>query len=302
MKNIFSAFLLFFFTWQLSAQSFSNDSETFKQQVLQFLKVTNTQKSLKIEASFDESWHEQFNQGQKEKLIAIVKKIEEKHFSRTNYILLFEFITGLPLVQKIPTKQIDAILAISFSSLETLSKQEYTHFQKGLNEFIDSQNLYQSKFFISKILNPLYSFNFLGEVPTLGEDQILETSQQIDSTENDDWSSDDESWDNDANDDWPSDNGSWDNDTENNSTQINSDTAPLRAGTYSSEIDYVALQRAKYIPAVISGPYLHIDQASLILSTPFDSLEINNVKGNHVFKDRQFSGSSATIDWPKKYM
>ena len=160
MKNIFSAFLLFFFTWQLSAQSFSNDSETFKQQVLQFLKITNTQKSLKIVDSFDESWREQFNQGQKEKLIAIVKKIEEKRLSRTNYILLFEFITGLPLVQKIPTTQVDAILAISFSSLETLSKQEFTHFQKGLNEFIDSQNLYQSKFFISKTLNPIYSFDF----------------------------------------------------------------------------------------------------------------------------------------------
>ena len=316
MKNIFSAFLLFFFTWQLSAQSFSNDSETFKQQVLQFLKITNTQKSLKIVDSFDESWRKQFNQGQKEKLIAIVKKIEEKRLSRTNYILLFEFITGLPLVQKIPTTQVDAILAISFSSLETLSKQEFTHFQKGLNEFIDSQNLYQSKFFISKTLNPIYSFDFLGEVPTLSEDQILETSPQIDPTENDDWSSDDEgwdndtnddwpsdneSWDNDANDDWPSDNESWDNDTENNSTQINSDTTPVRAATYSSEIDYVALQRAKYLPAVISGPYLHLDQASLILSSPFDSLKINNVIGNHVFKDRLFSGSSATIDWPKKY-
>ena len=103
MKNIFSAFLLFFFTWQLSAQSFSNDSETFKQQVLQFLKITNTQKSLKIVTSFDESWREQFNQGQKEKLIAIVKKMEEKRFSRANYILLFELITSLPLVQKIPT-------------------------------------------------------------------------------------------------------------------------------------------------------------------------------------------------------
>ena len=93
----------------------------------------------------------------------------------------------------------------------------------------------------------------------------------------------------------------WENETDNNPTQINSDTTPVRAATYSSEIDYVALQRAKYLPAVISGPYLHLDQASLILSSPFDSLKINNVIGNHVFKDRLFSGSSATIDWPKKY-
>ena len=33
----------------------------------------------------------------------------------------------------------------------------------------------------------------------------------------------------------------------------------------------------------------------------FDSLKINNIIGEHVFKDRRFAGSSATIDWPKKY-
>ena len=67
MKNIFSSFLLLFFTWQLSAQSFSNDPETFRQQVLQFLKTTNTQKSLNIGAPFDKSWNEQLNQGAKRK-------------------------------------------------------------------------------------------------------------------------------------------------------------------------------------------------------------------------------------------
>ena len=66
------------------------DPETFKKQALQFLETTNTKRSLKALDSFDESWHEQFNQEQKEKLIAIVKKIEEKRFSRTNYILLFD--------------------------------------------------------------------------------------------------------------------------------------------------------------------------------------------------------------------
>ena len=327
MKNIFSTFFLFFFAWQLSAQSFSNDPETFRQQVLQFLEITNTQKSLKIAASFDESWSEQFNQGQKEKLIAIALEIKEKRFTKANYILLFEFIVGLPLVQKISTTQIDTILAISFSSLETLSKQEYTNFQKGLNEFIKSQNLYQSKFFISKSLDPIYSFDFVGEVPTLSaaeilansnpvdENQLPETSQTTDLSENDNWPSDEESWDNDTNDDWPSDDEgwgndtnddwpsdekSWDNDTDNTS-QINSDPTTAREAVYNFEIDYVALQRAKYRPAVISGPSLHLDQTSLILSSQFDSLIINNVTGNHILKNRVFAGSSATMNWPKKH-
>ena len=133
MKNIFFTFPLLFFIWKLPAQNFSNDPETFKQEALQFLETTNTKRSLKIIDSFDESWREQFNQGQKEKLIEITKGMRRKRFSRANYILLFEFITGLPLIQKLPTTQIDDILAILFSSLETLSTQEYTNFQKGLN-------------------------------------------------------------------------------------------------------------------------------------------------------------------------
>ena len=83
--------------------------------------------------------------------------------------------------------------------------------------------------------------------------------------------------------------------------QINSNPTPKRTATYSYEIDYIALKKAKYRPAVISGPLLHLNQSSFILSSPFDSLKINNIIGNHVFKDRRFAGSSATIDWPEKY-
>jgi len=335
VKNIFSSFLLLFFTWQLSAQSFSNDPETFRQQVLQFLKTTNTQKSLNIGAPFDKSWNEQLNQGQKEKLIAITQGMEEKRFGRANYTLLFEDIIGIPLNQKISAAQFDKILDISLSSIKTLKKQEYTNFQKGLREFINSQNLYQSKFFASKTLNPIYSFTFLGEVPTLSAAEMLANSSALDENgplettepketldidvppENNDWPSDDEGWDDETEEDWPTSNedwgndtednwsndtdNDWDNETDNNPTQINSDPNPAREAVYSSEIDYVALQRAKYQPAVISGPSLHLDQASLMLSSPFDSLKINNVTGNHLFKDGVFAGSSATIDWPKKY-
>ena len=45
---------------------------------------------------------------------------------------------------------------------------------------------------------------------------------------------------------------------------------------------------------------LYLNKAYDIIA-PFDSLKINNVIGNHVFKDRRFAGSSATIDWPEKY-
>ena len=316
MKNIFFAFPILFFTWKLPAQSFSNDPELFKQEALQFLETTNTKRSLKIIDSFDESWEKQFNQGQKEKLIAIIQRMGEKRFSRANYILLFEFITGLPLIQKLLVTQIDDILTISFSSLETLSSQEYTNFQKGLNGFIKNQNLYESKFFTSKTIDPIYSFDYLEEAPTLSEDYILESSQPTDPPENDNqpsdeeswndgandyWPSDEESWDDDTNDYWPSDEESWDDDTDNKMAQINSNPTPKRTATYSYEIDYVALKKAKYRPAVITGPLLHLNQSSFILSSPFDSLKINNIIGEHVFKDRRFAGSSATIDWPKKY-
>ena len=261
--------------------------------------------------------------------------MEEKRFGRANYTLLFEDIIGIPLNQKISAAQFDKILDISLSSVKTLKKQEYTNFQKGLHEFINSQNLYQSKFFSAKTLNPIYSFTFLGEVPTLSAAEMLANSSPVDENgllettepketldidippENNDWPSDDEGWDDETEEDWPSSNEDWGNDTEddwsndtdnewsnetdNNPTQINSDLSPVREAVYSSEIDYVALQRAKYQPALISGPSLHLDQASLMLSSPFDSLKINNVTGNHIFKDRVFSGSSATIDWPKKY-
>ena len=194
MKNIFFAFPILFFTWKLPAQSFSNDPELFKQEALQFLETTNTKRSLKIIDSFDESWGKQFNQGQKEKLIAIIQRMGEKRFSRANYILLFEFITGLPLIQKLLVTQIDDILTISFSSLETLSSQEYTNFQKGLNGFIKNQNLYESKFFTSKTIDPIYSFDYLEEAPTLSEDYILESSQPTDPPENDNRPSDEDSW------------------------------------------------------------------------------------------------------------
>ena len=335
MKNIFSSFLLLFFAWQLSAQSFSNNPEAFRQQVLQFLKSTNTPQSLKMGGPFEKSWNERLNQGQKEKLIAITQGMQENRFGRANYILLFEDIIGIPLNQKISTAQFDKILDVSLSSVKTLKKQEYTYFQKGLHEFINSQNLYQSKFFASKALNPIYSFAFLGEVPTLSAAEMLANSSKLDENElpetseptevldigtpqeNNDWPSDDDGWGNETEEDWPTTNEDWGNDTQddwsndtdddwgnetdNNPAQINSDPSPSREAVYSSEIDYVALQRAKYQPAVISGPSLHLDQASLILSSPFDSLKINNVTGDQVLKDRVFAGTSASIDWPKKY-
>ena len=64
MKNIFFTFPLLFLFGNCQ-QNFSNDPETFKEEALQFLETTNTKRSLKIIDSFDESWTEQFNQGQK---------------------------------------------------------------------------------------------------------------------------------------------------------------------------------------------------------------------------------------------
>ena len=155
----------------------------------------------------------------------------------------------------------------------------------------------------------------LANSSNLDENSLLETTEPTEALdidippENNDWPSDDEGWGDETEEDWPTSNedwgndtdDDWDNETDNNPNQINSDPSPAREAVYSSGIDYVALQRAKYQPAVISGPSLHLDQASLMLSSPFDSLKINNVTGNHIFKDRVFAGSSATIDWPKKY-
>ena len=100
-------------------------------------------------------------------LIAISKGMGGKRFGKANYILLFEFITGLPLIQKLPTTQIDDILLEKkvFNKLPYLIPLVFIYNLEGLlpnNELID--RIVVALIFIIVLLTVNALINALGHI------------------------------------------------------------------------------------------------------------------------------------------
>ena len=123
---------------------------------------------------------------------------------------------------------------------------------------------------------------------------------------NDDWGSNDD-WGNDdwGNDDWGS-NDDWGNDSWDDSNSSPDDdwgTTPEPQQETLPEytpvtIDYVNSVKKSYVHPQINGPVIHLRDIALEIVTPYDSLRITNVDGDHLLKDRMFAGSSGSLDWP----
>ncbi len=64
------------------------------------------------------------------------------------------------------------------------------------------------------------------------------------------------------------------------------------------EQDYVAGLRSKYIHPKHEGPAIVLQNNSMVIITPFDSMIIKETDGNFLLNTRTFAGERAVINWP----
>ena len=111
---------------------------------------------------------------------------------------------------------------------------------------------------------------------------------------NDPWGdSNDDPW-GDSNDDPWGDNSFDDN----SSTAYEPPPPPQRPSYAVSVIDHLATVRNKYYPPELKGPVIEIKGSEMLIVTPNDSMTVNNVSGTFLLQNRNFVGTTGTVNWP----
>lgn len=64
--------------------------------------------------------------------------------------------------------------------------------------------------------------------------------------------------------------------------------------------DFVAIMQGQYPIPEKTGPIISLDATRLFLVTPYDSLQIENVSGAQLMKDKVFVGKKGTLIWPQE--
>lgn len=113
----------------------------------------------------------------------------------------------------------------------------------------------------------------------------------------DSWGDSDDSW---GNDSWGSDDG-WGNDSWGNVEEEETAYEEPQAvrPSFSPVIpDYLTLKRYQYVHPEPEGPVIEINNARIVMATPFDSLRIKSVNGSFLLQNRTLTAEQGSIEWP----
>lgn len=108
-------------------------------------------------------------------------------------------------------------------------------------------------------------------------------------------------WASDTSDPWASDSDdSWNDDpwAEQSTQETYTAPVPIRPTYAVSTIDHLASVQNSYLQPELSGPVIEIKESQLLIVTPNDSMEINNVDGSFLLQNRTFAGTRGTVSWP----
>jgi len=333
MKRFALFFLLiWFFIHGAEAQhSFSEEQDVFFSQAIQKLNAMGTEPARKVAFDFGNAWRGKFTSAHKEKIHKIALKMDKKGYGFDPYFwYYFSYLAYSVSQAHLNANDLTEVLNINEQVFSTMNKGEYENFLLGLNMFMARRIVSKTKNIINVTDGGTFKFKLLDEYVPVEEDPVEEYAEPIveqevvnDATNNDSWNNDpwndnsnndsfsqsDDSWDSDP---WGSDVDPWD---DSNKTYDDNWVEQENAWGYDDvgEVyeekadrqffetiaqDHVANLKAKYRHPVLEGPAIELQNNSMLIVTPYDSLRIKETDGTVLLQNRVYAGENAVINWP----
>ncbi|MEM0940919.1 MAG: hypothetical protein AAF600_11830 [Bacteroidota bacterium] len=316
-KFFFSLFAIIILFWG-KAQRFSGDKKEFSVQVISRLQAIGTEPAKKIAFDFGNAWNGKFTSDQQDKVYQIALGMQKKGYQFYPYFYhYFTYLAYSATQENLQTDNLSKVLAVNEQVVETLSKSEYKEFLFGLNIFFARRYLSLDKNMAVQVPDGSYHFDLLGDNVGIQEEITAQKESaltsddpwdnsndlwvsdswvdQEDTWEDNAWSSSEDSWGNefgDTDDSWGNDDG-W-----KGFSESVEEPKPSRPMYSPITIDYVAQKQSQYMAPKKSGPVIELSNARLVISTPYDSLKIKNLKGSFLLKNRSLVGTQGSIKWP----
>lgn len=330
LKHILIVFILLLFFTESKGQyfSFSEEPEVFVNDVVAGISKINTESANKVAYDFRNIWSSQISADQKSIIIATAKKMQKERLQTRPYFqYYFSLVTYAVTQANLDSEQLTNILKITESAVENYGHKKLDEYLRTMSLFFARSSLYVSKFNSLKFSGGSYTFELLDDPQnfaekfeeqqrlaeeTIEEDLLIgenpednepleEDDEWGDDGDSDDWGDDEwgddgDDW-ADSDDDWGSDDG-WDDNEESDESLEKNKPSYNRPDVELLVMDKVSDYQADYITPTLSGAIIKLKNIDLVMTSPFDTVEIKNTSGSFMINDLMFVGEGGVFDWP----
>ncbi|MEQ8583879.1 MAG: hypothetical protein RIC30_16115 [Marinoscillum sp.] len=329
---VFIGMILFL---QVQAQrSFSDDKATFFNQAMTRLRALDTEPARKVAFDFNNAWTGAFTSANQDMIHSIALQMDKKGYGFDPFFwYYFSYLAFADAQAKLPSSDIAQVLKINDQMVKTMNREEYRNFLLGLNMFMARRIIGKSKNVLALTENGTFQFKLLDEyiVPVEQIEEPIEEKEPINppdnkgslwsgpqnddwnSGQNDPWAEDADPWGDQKDDPWADDSDPWADDGKSSYDDNWVDSENVWGYDDSGEVfeekadrqfvetiaqDYVAGLQAKYRHPVLEGPAIQLENNSMLIVTPYDSVRIKETDGTFLLKNRVYAGENAVINWP----
>ena len=276
--GIFCIWLLSVTTLKAQQYPINFPHDEFSQEVARILGESGNPEAISVGQAFMIAWAE-FGPDDRNKIIAQTKTLFDKEFRiRPQMENYFAALASAINDENLDTQSFRDYLNLTGRVIEEKTKQEAYDYFKRTRVFFEKRALYDSRANQLTIANDQYYFEF-------AEAEIIEEPEPVveEEYEEDNWDENDfDDWDEDevyADDEWGSD---WEDDYE----------EPVEEELTMADI----LEEAVSTREVL-GPAIRFERVDLIITTPYDTGIVKNVKGSFLILEQVFIGEKGEFDW-----
>lgn len=274
MQKIRTYTILFFISMLTSIsvfaqQKFSGDPAAYPGEVAAMMEITKNQECIEAGSALGASWGS-FSTAQQKAVVALSQKLVKSKKLRTNPHFRDFYLTLTALKSKgMGTAQLDTFLIITDKFIETLLAPQMEFFFKTTRLISNEGLLYQSSYNTLAMHGGSFAFHIIEAAP----EPIMPDEMPADTAQEDHFED-------------------WDNFDQNEETWSTLDEEPAANESQLVDAGYTPPEQ----PAVI-GSVITITGATLILTTPVDTVQIKNTSGSILLKSGLFVGQGGNFDW-----
>ncbi len=309
--------------------SFSEEPDKFVNDVVAGMSNIGIESADKVAYDFRNIWSSRLSPEQKTIIISTAKKMRRERLqTRPYYQYYFSLVTYAVTQANLDSQGLTNVLKITEGTVDAYSHRKLDQYLRTMSTFFARGALYTSRYNSLKFSGGSYTFELLAEPKSFlekieeQEEQVEEpldetvTEEELEASEeeaedvwgdddgwddSDDWG-DDDGW-GDEDDDWGNDDG-WGSDEGDSWGNEPEEEPVLERPSYErphvdiSVVDKVAEFQSTDIAPPISGAIVKLNNVDLLMTTPFDTVEIKNTSGTFMINEEIFVGEGGVFDWP----
>jgi hypothetical protein len=278
-KVILSVVILSLFPLFVQAQyKLSDKPDEFLVDVSAMMAATKNAEAIQSGKDLESVFTTRFNEGQRQKLIAISKRMSAKKYKAfAHFYPLFRMLNTATMVENISSPELDNLLMATEKSAEQYDSKQFLKVLETFQLFFAKKAIYSSNYHRIYAQGGSYTITFKDEA---AGSQVPDTFKEIGEQP-------EEKKENNTNASKPNDKDGWFTSWDNTETNAEADAL----------IPSVEMVFEKPVQPVPQGALLVFTNTNLIFATAYDSVQLAGTQGSLMLRKGIFVGSGGKFDW-----